>query len=104
MLWTVSSLVISSAFPADSQALAGGVFNTISQQGNSVGLAATGAVAASVSAHLDDHDGGTRLEAVNQILRGYRAAHWTIFAAMMVVVVASFAGLRRLGKVGVKQD
>ncbi|KAF2159896.1 hypothetical protein M409DRAFT_29706 [Zasmidium cellare ATCC 36951] len=43
VLWTMSSLVICRAFPAESQALAGGVFNTISQLGNSVGLAITAA-------------------------------------------------------------
>lgn len=109
VLWTVSSLVICRAFPADSQALAGGVFNTISQLGNSVGLAVTAAIAASVSAH--DQDGGSSagdsnkdIEAAVRLLQGYRAAYWTIFGGMVLVCAASFLGLRKLGKVGVKQD
>lgn len=109
VLWTVSSLVICRAFPADSQALAGGVFNTISQLGNSVGLAVTAAIAASVSAH--DQDGGsspgdsnTDIETAVRLLQGYRAAYWTIFGGMVVVCTASFLGLRKLGKVGIKQD
>ena len=38
-LFTISNLVISDAFPADLQSLAGGVFSEIGQFGNSVGLA-----------------------------------------------------------------
>lgn len=110
MLWTVSSLVICRAFPAESQSLAGGVFNTISQLGNSVGLAVTAAIAASVTAH--DHDGGSSagddgnadIETAVRLLQGYRAAYWTILAGMVVVCASSFLGLRKLGKVGVKQD
>lgn len=98
VLWTVSSLVISRAFPTESQALAGGVFNTISQLGNSVGLAVTAAIAASVS----EHEGGD--EGASQLLHGYRAAYWTIFSGMLVVCLASFLGLRNVGKVGVKLD
>lgn len=45
----MSSLVISRAFPAGSQALAGGFFNTISQLWNSVGLAVVAAIADSVT-------------------------------------------------------
>jgi len=99
VLWTVSSLVISRSFPGKSQALAGGVFNTISQLGNSVGLAITAAIAASVTAHKDSSASEETL-----LLQGYRAAYWTIFAAMVLVCFASSIGLRQLGKVGIKQD
>ncbi|KAJ8100153.1 major facilitator superfamily domain, general substrate transporter [Lipomyces tetrasporus] len=111
VLWTASSLVICRAFPADSQALAGGVFNTISQLGNSIGLAVTAAIAASVSTH--DHnvvsalsaDGSSATDANTPLLlQGYRAAYWTIFGGMVVVCLASFLGLRHVGKVGVKED
>jgi MFS family permease len=102
VLWTVSSLVICNAFPTDSQGLAGGVFNTISQLGNSVGLAVTAAIAASVTSHdgkiLDD------TQSPHSLLQGYRSAYWTIFSAMAVVCVASILGLRKAGKVGVKRD
>ncbi|KAJ5993885.1 hypothetical protein N7451_009609 [Penicillium sp. IBT 35674x] len=99
VLWTVSSLVISRSFPGKSQALAGGVFNTISQLGNSVGLAITAAIAASVTAHTDSSASEEVL-----LLQGYRAAYWTIFAAMVLVCFSSSIGLRQLGKVGIKQD
>jgi hypothetical protein len=116
VLWTASSLVICRAFPADSQALAGGVFNTISQLGNSIGLAVTAAIAASVSTH--DHnvvgtlsaggssatDANTPFQTAGRLLQGYRAVYWTIFGGMVVVCLASFLGLRHVGKVGVKED
>lgn len=103
MLWTVSSLVICRAFPPESQALAGGVFNTISQLGNTVGLTVTAAIAASVTSHRQS-DADTSSQATEQLLQGYRAGYWTIFVSMMIVWPASFYGLRKVGKVGVKQD
>lgn len=57
--FTVSNLVISEAFPDDVQSLAGGVFNEVSQFGNSVGLDITAAVAASITAQKPSTaDGG----------------------------------------------
>lgn len=98
VLFTVSSLVISSAYPADVQSLAGGVFNEVAQFGNSVGLAVTAAIAASVTAHskVDDHP--------DALLQGYRAAFWTIFAATTLVVPITFFGLRNTGFVGKKGE
>ncbi|KAJ5160054.1 Major facilitator superfamily domain general substrate transporter [Penicillium canariense] len=106
VLWTVSSLIISRAFPDDSMALAGSVFNTISQLGNSVGLAVTAVIAASVTAHDDGSANDTRTSSQTggQLLEGYRAAYWTIFAGMVVVFLVSSLGLRHVGKVGNKQD
>ncbi|OJD27574.1 hypothetical protein ACJ73_01032 [Blastomyces percursus] len=66
LLFTVSNLVISDAFPADIQSLAGGVFNEVSQFGNSVGLAVTASIAASVT----EHSGLTEHRAA--LMEGYR--------------------------------
>lgn len=96
--WTVSSLVICRAFPSNAQAIAGSVFNTISQLGNSVGLAVAAVVAASVSAH-DESDSGSDTgssQTPEQLLDGYRAAYWTIFAGIVVVCLVR--------RVGIKQD
>lgn len=65
MFWTVSSLVISRAFSAESQALAGAIFNTVSQLGNSVGLAVTVAIAASIT----EHDANANSETTGQLCR-----------------------------------
>ena len=93
----MSNLVISDAFPAEVQSLAGGVFNEVAQIGNSVGLAVTAAIAASVTDHsgIQDH--------TEALMKGYRAAFWTIFASAVVVVVVSY-GLRKAGTVGRKAE
>ena len=98
VLFTASNLVISEAFPSDTQSLAGGVFNEVAQFGNSVGLAVTAAIAASVT---ESSPKGDEREA---LMEGYRAAFWTIFAATAIVVVISFWGFRKAGTVGKKDD
>lgn len=97
MLFTVSNLVISNAYPQDVQSLAGGVFNEVAQFGNSVGLAVTAAIAASVTEH-------SKLDPTDALLQGYRAAFWTIFGATATVVVITFFGLKKAGRVGSKED
>lgn len=101
VLFTVSSLIISRVFPPSSQAVAGGVFNTVSQLGNSIGLAVTAAIAASVTAHAEMDGGGM---SGNELERGYTSAFWTIFAGLIVACLASLWGLRRVGKVGEKLE
>ena len=98
MLFTVSNLVISSAYPPEVQSLAGGVFNEVAQFGNAVGLAVTAAVAASVSEHSKGND------STDSTMEGYRAAFWTMFAATSLVVVIVSFGLRQSGLVGKKDD
>lgn len=97
MLFTVSNLIISSAYPGEEQSLAGGVFNQVSQLGNSVGLAFTAAIAASITAHDHTAEAGA-------LLKGYRAVFWTIFASSVLVVFVCFFGLRKGGRVGAKED
>ena len=99
-LFTISNLIITSVFPAKTQGLAGGVFNTLSQIGNSVGLAVGAIVASTVSA-----SGGVEGEMVTEKLeRGYRAAFWTCFVAQVLMLGVSGWGLRSVGKVGLKRD
>lgn len=98
VLFTVSNLVISNAFPPELQSLAGGVFNEVSQFGNSVGLAITAAIAASVTEHSSVED---RTDA---LMKGYRAAFWTIFASCSAVSVVVWFGLKKGGIVGKKDQ
>ncbi|KAK8042432.1 hypothetical protein PG994_012915 [Apiospora phragmitis] len=98
VLFTASNLVISEAFPPELQSLAGGVFNEVAQFGNSVGLAVTAAIAASVTEHSHSADSKVAL------MEGYRAAFWTIFAATGLVVFVSYFGFRKGGTVGKKND
>jgi hypothetical protein len=98
VLFTVSNLVISDAFPPEVQSLAGGVFNEVSQFGNSVGLAVTAAIAASIT------DRSTLERSEDALMKGYRAAFWTIFAGTVVVLAVSAFGLRHGGTVGKKNN
>ena len=98
VLFTISNLIISDAYPPEVQSLAGGVFNEVSQFGNSVGLAVTAAIAASVTEHSDIADHKTAM------MTGYRAAFWTIFAATSLVIILAFFGLKKGELVGRKEE
>ncbi|RYP52163.1 hypothetical protein DL768_002605 [Monosporascus sp. mg162] len=96
VLFSISNLLISDALPADEQSLAGGVFNQFAQFGNSVGLAITAVIAASVTEHSNELGEKTRL------MDGFRAAFWAIFASTGAVIVISAVGFRGAGLIGQK--
>ena len=102
VLYTISNLAITSLFPARTQALAGGVFNTLAQIGNSVGLAITSIVAASVTAAERSSTGATDM--TGSLWEGYRATFWTCFAAYVLSSMICAGGMRGLGKVGLKVE
>ncbi|KUI64247.1 hypothetical protein VM1G_11022 [Cytospora mali] len=105
LLFNISSLVITTNFPSKNQALAGGVFNTVTQLGNSIGLAVTAMIAASVTESVGTDGADTSGVSYNYAeLKGYRAAFWTCFAAAAVSTVISTVGLRNAGKVGEKKN
>ena len=93
VLFTMSNLVISDAFPAEIQSLAGGVFNVVAHFGNSFGLSVIAVIAASVAENsgLEEHDHRAAL------MKGCRPAFWTIFGSTALVVVIAFFGLRKGG-------
>jgi len=100
VLYTISQLIITAEFDENTQALAGGVFNTVAQIGKSVGLAISAVVASSVTAKAGHH--GT--SHADNLLDGYRAAWWFTFAATVACIFVTLYGLRGLGKVGLKRD
>jgi MFS family permease len=100
LLFNISNLIITSNFPSKDQALAGGIFNTITQLGNSIGPAITAIIAAGIT-DAASSGGGNQSDAT---LKGYRAAFWTCFAGAVVSAIISFFGLRKAGKVGMKKD
>lgn len=106
ILFNVSNLVITNIFSAETQALAGGVFNTLSQLGNSVGLAMTSIVASAIAARRYEVGDGEEAKSTHAeaTLEGYRAAFWCCFAAALCSCAISVWGLRRSGKVGLKRD
>ncbi|KAK2020778.1 MFS general substrate transporter [Colletotrichum zoysiae] len=106
LLFNVSNLVITTNFPGKSQALAGGIFNTVAQLGNSLGLAVTAMIAASVQ----EASGGNKIATSGGItynssmLQGYRSGFWACFAASITATLISSIGLRIAGKVGGKEQ
>ena len=100
VLFTASNLIITDAFPDRTQALAGGVFNTVAQIGKSVGLALTAVIANSVSLNLDHTN---RTEA-SVLFAGYQAAWWFILAITALSILVSLVGLRHIGKLGLKRE
>jgi nitrate/nitrite transporter NarK len=99
-MFTVANLLITSMFPPGEQGVAGGVFNTISQTGKSVGMALTLLIAQQVTANSSYAD-KTSPEA---LMVGYRAAFWFCVALIVASLLVSVWGLRRIGKVGLKKD
>jgi len=99
VLFNVSNLVITSSFKKNEQALAGGIYATVSQLGNSIGLAITAMVASSVTM---ESARGKPADPI-AVLKGYRAAFWLCFAAAVVSCGIGSFGLRRSGKVGLKK-
>jgi hypothetical protein len=80
--------------------IAGGVFNTISNIGNSVGLAITAVIASSVTMAK-----AGALEGKEEMLMdGYRAVFWVCFGVSILVLGIVGVGMKRIGKVGLKRD
>ncbi|RJE22589.1 Major Facilitator Superfamily [Aspergillus sclerotialis] len=99
-IFTVSNLLITSMFPPKTQGVAGGVFNTISQTGKSVGMALTALVANEVTRNYRSVDKPSSAA----LLVGYRASFWFCVALVSVSLCISALGLRRIGKMGKKSD
>ena len=97
-LFVVSNLLITSLFPEKTHGLAGGVFQTVSQIGKSMGLALTAVLANTVAARHGDKN------SVQAMLEGYRSAFWFCFALNAVTFILCIFGLRKIGKVGLKRD
>lgn len=100
LLFNVSDLVITANFRSNEQALAGGAFNTISQLGNSIGLAVTAMIASSVTMEAKKGNSANSQSALD----GYMAAFWMCFAAAIVSCLVSSVGLRKSGKVRLKRE
>lgn len=100
VMFTVSNLVITSVFPARTQGLAGGVFNTIAQIGKSVGLATSAVIAASVT----EHSRHGEKESPEALMEGFRAAFWYLFALSCATGLLFVWGLRGIGRVGMKRE
>ena len=95
VLFVIALLIISDTFPDENQALAGAVFNTVGQFGQSLGLALIGVVTSVV-------EGGD--ESILSLLRGYRAGFWAVTVWTIIICVIGAFGLRSSGRIGLKRD
>lgn len=100
VLFTVANLVITTVFPPKTHGLAGGVFNTLSNIGNSFGLAITAVIAASVTLARQ----GKGESEAEMLMDGYRVTFWVCFGGNILTLVIIGLGLRNIGKVGIKED
>lgn len=103
VLFTVGLLIVSETFPTRTQALAGAVFNTISQFGQALGLATISVISSTVTRRAQAVE---RLDEASPaaLLKGYHAGFWTSFAWMVIVCCIGGFGLRKVGRVGLKRD
>lgn len=112
VLFTVGLIIVSASFPEKTQALAGAVFNTVSQFGMSLGIGLCQVVSLAVmdngdgegSGHGADHNDAFGGSDKGLLLDGYRASFWTMFACMILCTVLGIPGLRGAGKVGLKRE
>lgn len=98
-LFTVSNIIIASVFPSEMQGLAGGVFNTISQIGKSMGLALVALISNRVTAASLIPD----KKSPEALMEGYRASFWFLFCVNVVSLLVGGVGLRKVGRIGLEQ-
>jgi MFS family permease len=102
VLFTVGLLIISDEFPGKTQALAGAVFNTVAQFGMSLGITVCQVVALTVNTREQGQKPPDSAE--KDLLKGYQASFWSMFAFSISCAFIALGGLRKAGKVGVKRD
>jgi hypothetical protein len=100
VIFTVANLIITDVFPTNTQALAGAVFNTVSQFGTSIGIT----IAAIISASVTNKSSYQRKNSPDALMLGYRAVFWTCFGIMILACGVGAVGLRKVGKVGLKRE
>ncbi|KAI0742337.1 major facilitator superfamily domain-containing protein [Daedaleopsis nitida] len=100
--YTVGNLHISIAFDADSQGLAGGIFNVATRLGTSISLALSSSVATAVSQSYQRAHPGSAADDADVLMAGFRAAGWVSFALAAGSFVVCVFGIRGVGVIGKK--
>ncbi|KAH3920250.1 hypothetical protein HBI56_067460 [Parastagonospora nodorum] len=108
VLYTVGLIIVSDSLPEETQALAGAVFNTLSQFGMSLAMGSCQVVALGVQGKEDGNTGadgdGAFEQSSDGLLKGYRASYWLMFSYMVVCVCIAVVGLKKAGTVGLKRE
>ena len=94
--YTVANLLITDIFPKETQALAGAVYQTMSQLGMSIGIA----VLSVISNTITDRTRLPDKESPEALMQGFRAVFWTCFAMMVLSTLVGMWGLRGWRKIG----
>lgn len=100
VIFTVANLIITDVFSPNTQALAGAVFNTVAQFGNSLGIMTMAVISSTVTTH----SGYAVKKSPQALMQGYRAVFWTCFGLSLCACAVGLLGLRRVGKVGLKRE
>lgn len=100
ILFTVGLIIVSEVFPEKTQALAGAVYNTVASFGWCLGINSMQVVSMLVTQGTSFRDKSSP----SALLQGYRASFWAMFGATMVCALVIVAGLRRVGKIGLKRE
>ena len=98
VIFTIANVIITDAFSEDTQALAGAVFNTVAQVGNSVGLMVMAVISSSITLRSQYPD----KTSPQALLVGYRVVFWVCFGLLAFGSVIGTVGLRKVGKLGAK--
>ncbi|KAL6299837.1 major facilitator superfamily domain-containing protein [Sparassis latifolia] len=98
--YTVGKLQISIAFGADSQGLAGGIFNIAMRLGTSLALALSSSIATAVSDAYAAHHPTVPRSTPAVLERGFRAAGWFAFALAAASFGICIVFLRCVGVIG----
>ena len=96
----MANLIITDVFSADTQALAGAVFNTVAQVGTWAGIAIMAVISASVTEESSWPDKASS----EALMQGYRTVFWACFALMVLMTLVGMWGLRAVKKIGVTAD
>ena len=98
--YTVANLLITDIFPKETQALAGAVYQVMSQLGISIGIAVLAVISNTVTdaSPLPDKD------SPEVLMKGFRAVFWTCFAMMVLSTLIGMWGLRGYKQIGSAKD
>ncbi|KAK2469694.1 hypothetical protein H9L39_18509, partial [Fusarium oxysporum f. sp. albedinis] len=97
VLFTIGLIIITEVFTEEQHAVAGAVFNTAAQLGNTMGLALMQVISTWVTKQQDTAKSFTKA-----LMEGYRATFWAMLAFLLVCSIVGAIGLRRAGKVGLR--
>ena len=100
--YTVGNLQVSISFDADSQGLAGGIFNVATRLGTSIALALSSSVATAVSDAYNARHPDLAADDKDVLMAGFRAAGWVSFALAAASFAVCVFGIRGIGVIGRK--